>query len=169
MPQRICFSPGQPCPSRPPSTLQRRDACRLGGLRLQSQLPLEARPLARGSKGADRPDSRRRPHRAIEYSFRAGATRMRRSLRVELRAVEPLPHGHAGPLARYDPLAVFIAEGRKRGISIHAWINPYRAATNERLVQPQQQKPRQPPRRQHPPSWAGSSGSIPARPRCRTT
>lgn len=30
----------------------------------------------------------------------------------------------------YDPLAFFIAEGRKRGIAIHAWINPYRAATS---------------------------------------
>lgn len=30
----------------------------------------------------------------------------------------------------YDPLATFIAEGKKRGIEIHAWINPYRAAAN---------------------------------------
>ncbi len=30
----------------------------------------------------------------------------------------------------YDPLAFFIAEGRKRGIAVHAWLNPYRAAAN---------------------------------------
>ncbi len=30
----------------------------------------------------------------------------------------------------YDPLETFIIEGRKRGIDIHAWINPYRAATS---------------------------------------
>lgn len=28
----------------------------------------------------------------------------------------------------YDPLAVFIDEGRRRGVEIHAWINPFRAA-----------------------------------------
>jgi uncharacterized lipoprotein YddW (UPF0748 family) len=38
--------------------------------------------------------------------------------------------GTQGRSPGYDPLAVFIEEGRKRGISIHAWINPYRAATN---------------------------------------
>jgi uncharacterized lipoprotein YddW (UPF0748 family) len=31
----------------------------------------------------------------------------------------------------YDPLATFIAEGQKQGIAIHAWINPYRAATGK--------------------------------------
>ncbi|MBV9491774.1 MAG: family 10 glycosylhydrolase [Verrucomicrobia bacterium] len=30
----------------------------------------------------------------------------------------------------YDPLEAFIQEGRKHGIAIHAWINPYRAAAN---------------------------------------
>jgi uncharacterized lipoprotein YddW (UPF0748 family) len=29
----------------------------------------------------------------------------------------------------YDPLAEFIAEGRKRGVAIHAWINPFRAGS----------------------------------------
>jgi uncharacterized lipoprotein YddW (UPF0748 family) len=32
----------------------------------------------------------------------------------------------------YDPLATFIAEGRAQGIAIHAWINPYRAATSSK-------------------------------------
>lgn len=30
----------------------------------------------------------------------------------------------------YDPLAFFIAEAKKRGIEVHAWLNPYRAAAN---------------------------------------
>ncbi|GAB4242992.1 MAG: hypothetical protein OHK005_07130 [Candidatus Methylacidiphilales bacterium] len=30
----------------------------------------------------------------------------------------------------YDPLAFLIAEGAKRGIAIHAWVNPYRAAVD---------------------------------------
>jgi uncharacterized lipoprotein YddW (UPF0748 family) len=30
----------------------------------------------------------------------------------------------------YDPLDYFIRVGREQGIAIHAWINPYRAATN---------------------------------------
>lgn len=38
--------------------------------------------------------------------------------------------GTQGRSPGYDPLAFFIAEGRKRGIEVHAWINPYRAAAN---------------------------------------
>ena len=30
----------------------------------------------------------------------------------------------------YDPLAVFLQEGRRRGVAIHAWLNPYRAAAS---------------------------------------
>lgn len=33
----------------------------------------------------------------------------------------------------YDPLAFLISEGTKRGIAIHAWINPYRAAVNHTI------------------------------------
>lgn len=36
--------------------------------------------------------------------------------------------GSQGTAPGYDPLAAFIAEGRRRGIAIHAWLNPYRAA-----------------------------------------
>lgn len=38
--------------------------------------------------------------------------------------------GTQGKSPGYDPLATFIEEGRKHGIAIHAWINPYRAAAN---------------------------------------
>jgi len=38
--------------------------------------------------------------------------------------------GRQGGSPGYDPLQVFIVEGRKRGIGIHAWLNPYRAATS---------------------------------------
>lgn len=38
--------------------------------------------------------------------------------------------GTQGRSPGYDPLAFFIEEGRKRGIGIHAWLNPYRAATS---------------------------------------
>jgi uncharacterized lipoprotein YddW (UPF0748 family) len=38
--------------------------------------------------------------------------------------------GKQGASPGYDPLATFVAEGRKRGIRVHAWINPYRAATD---------------------------------------
>ncbi len=30
----------------------------------------------------------------------------------------------------YDPLALFLQEGRRRGVAIHAWLNPYRAASS---------------------------------------
>jgi len=34
----------------------------------------------------------------------------------------------------YDPLAIMIEEAHKKGISFHAWINPYRAQTEENAV-----------------------------------
>ena len=37
--------------------------------------------------------------------------------------------GTQGADPGYDPLAAFIAEGQRRGVAIHAWINPYRAAS----------------------------------------
>lgn len=36
--------------------------------------------------------------------------------------------GKQGADPGYDPLEIFIAQGRKRGVAIHAWINPFRAA-----------------------------------------
>jgi uncharacterized lipoprotein YddW (UPF0748 family) len=38
--------------------------------------------------------------------------------------------GVQGESPGYDPLAVFLEEGSRFGVSIHAWINPYRAASN---------------------------------------
>ncbi|MDX2079999.1 MAG: family 10 glycosylhydrolase [Terrimicrobiaceae bacterium] len=38
--------------------------------------------------------------------------------------------GTQGRSPGYDPLAFFIAEAKKRGIEVHAWLNPYRAAAN---------------------------------------
>jgi uncharacterized lipoprotein YddW (UPF0748 family) len=38
--------------------------------------------------------------------------------------------GTQGQHPGYDPLAFFISQARQRGIQVHAWINPYRAATN---------------------------------------
>ena len=37
--------------------------------------------------------------------------------------------GVQGRSPGYDPLQCFIEEGRSRGVAIHAWINPFRAAT----------------------------------------
>ncbi len=36
--------------------------------------------------------------------------------------------GTQGKDPGYDPLATFLEEGRRRGVAIHAWINPYRGA-----------------------------------------
>lgn len=38
--------------------------------------------------------------------------------------------GTQGQSPGYDPLAFFIAEAKKRGIAVHAWLNPYRAAAS---------------------------------------
>ena len=37
--------------------------------------------------------------------------------------------GTQGKEPGYDPLQTFIEEGQRRGVAIHAWINPFRAAT----------------------------------------
>jgi uncharacterized lipoprotein YddW (UPF0748 family) len=41
--------------------------------------------------------------------------------------------GKQGRGPGFDPLAAFIEEGKKSGIKIHAWFNPYRAAVNASL------------------------------------
>lgn len=38
--------------------------------------------------------------------------------------------GKQGVSPGYDPLAFYIAEGKKRGIEIHAWLNPYRGSAS---------------------------------------
>lgn len=38
--------------------------------------------------------------------------------------------GRQGSGPGFDPLEYFVSEGRKRGIAIHAWLNPYRAGIN---------------------------------------
>jgi len=38
--------------------------------------------------------------------------------------------GRQGHTPGFDPLQVFIKEAKLRGIAVHAWINPYRVATN---------------------------------------
>ncbi len=37
--------------------------------------------------------------------------------------------GTQGGNPGYDPLETFISEGKRRGVAIHAWINPFRAAS----------------------------------------
>ena len=41
--------------------------------------------------------------------------------------------GTQGVSPGYDPLAFFISEAKKRGIEVHAWLNPYRGAANASL------------------------------------
>lgn len=38
--------------------------------------------------------------------------------------------GVQGRSPGYDPLAFFISQAKARGLAVHAWINPYRAAAN---------------------------------------
>lgn len=38
--------------------------------------------------------------------------------------------GTQGASPGYDPLAFLISEAKKRGIQVHAWLNPYRGAAN---------------------------------------
>jgi uncharacterized lipoprotein YddW (UPF0748 family) len=77
--------------------------------------------------------------RLLDGAQRAGLNAVMVQVRPESDAlypssIEPWSRYLTGVQGRspgYDPLAVFLAEGRKRGIAVHAWINPYRAAANK--------------------------------------
>lgn len=42
--------------------------------------------------------------------------------------------GKAGTGVSYDPLAIMVNEARARGLSVHAWINPYRTMTDSEFA-----------------------------------
>jgi uncharacterized lipoprotein YddW (UPF0748 family) len=74
----------------------------------------------------------------VEAAARSGLNALMVQVRPEADALyasqlEPWSRfltGTQGLAPGYDPLAYFIQEGHKQGIAIHAWINPYRAASN---------------------------------------
>ena len=76
--------------------------------------------------------------RIIDVATRTGLNALMVQVRPECDAlysssIEPWSRfltGTQGVSPGYDPLAYFIEEGKREGIAIHAWINPYRAATN---------------------------------------
>ena len=76
-------------------------------------------------------------HRLVDTAADAGLNALMVQVRPEADALyasrlEPWSRfltGTQGADPGYDPLATFIAEGRRRGVAIHAWINPYRAAS----------------------------------------
>ena len=74
----------------------------------------------------------------VEAAARSGLNALMVQVRPESDAlyssrIEPWSRyltGRQGGAPGYDPLDYFIRAGRERGIAIHAWINPYRAAAN---------------------------------------
>jgi uncharacterized lipoprotein YddW (UPF0748 family) len=74
----------------------------------------------------------------IDVAARSGLNALMVQVRPECDAlysssIEPWSRfltGTQGVSPGYDPLAYFIEEGKREGIAIHAWINPFRAATN---------------------------------------
>lgn len=76
--------------------------------------------------------------RLLDTAKRSGLNALMLQVRPESDAlyssnIEPWSRyltGTQGQSPGYDPLAFFIAEARKRGIGIHAWLNPYRGAAN---------------------------------------
>jgi uncharacterized lipoprotein YddW (UPF0748 family) len=74
----------------------------------------------------------------IDVAARGGLNALMVQVRPECDAlysssIEPWSRfltGTQGVSPGYDPLAYFIEEGKRGGIAVHAWINPYRAATN---------------------------------------
>ncbi len=61
-------------------------------------------------------------------SFKCGLREMRCIPRISNHGADTSPAARGSP--GFDPLAFFIAEGKKRGVEIHAWLNPYRAAAD---------------------------------------
>ncbi len=63
---------------------------------------------------------------ALVFQIRPHADALYRS---ELEPWSPYLTGRMGraPRPAYDPLEMILEEGHKRGIEIHAWLNPYRA------------------------------------------
>ncbi len=51
------------------------------------------------------------------------------------------------PSERWDPLEFFISEAHKRGIELHAWLNPYRVTSDAKEVLPENHLYRQHPER----------------------
>jgi uncharacterized lipoprotein YddW (UPF0748 family) len=76
--------------------------------------------------------------RMLDAAKRAGLNTILLQVRPESDAlyaspIEPWSRsltGSQGASPGYDPLAFCIAEARKRGIEVHAWINPYRAVAS---------------------------------------
>lgn len=76
--------------------------------------------------------------RLLDAAKRAGLNAVLLQVRPESDAlyaspIEPWSRyltGSPGTSPGYDPLAFCIAEARKRGIEVHAWINPYRAVAS---------------------------------------
>jgi uncharacterized lipoprotein YddW (UPF0748 family) len=74
----------------------------------------------------------------VEAAARSGLNALMVQVRPESDAlyssrIEPWSRyltGRQGAAPGYDPLDYFIRIGRERGVAIHAWINPYRAAAN---------------------------------------
>ncbi len=53
--------------------------------------------------------------------------------------------GTAGVSPGYDPLAFAIAEAHARGLELHAWVNPFRAAIHaQRQIAPQSRRAEHP-------------------------
>lgn len=76
--------------------------------------------------------------RLLDAAKRAGLNAVMLQVRPESDALYPSSlepwsrflTGSQGVSPGYDPLAFFIAEAKKRGIGVHAWINPYRGAAS---------------------------------------
>ncbi len=76
-------------------------------------------------------------HRLVARAADSGLNALMVQVRPEADALYPSDlepwsrflTGTQGGDPGYDPLATFIAEGRRRGVAIHAWINPFRAAS----------------------------------------
>ena len=76
-------------------------------------------------------------HRIVDRAANCGLNALMVQVRPESDALyasdlEPWSRyltGKQGGDPGYDPLATFIAEGRQRGVAIHAWLNPFRAAS----------------------------------------
>lgn len=91
------------------------------------------------------PDSQRAELRAVfDRAQQVGLNAIVLHVRMAADAMYPTPHapwsvyltGEVGraPVPAYDPLAYAVREAHARGLELHAWFNPFRAAPPDRKV-----------------------------------
>lgn len=102
----------------------------VGRLRLQSRLALQARSQRGESAGRTSGHSRPSQSHQAQCHPAPNSPCRRRAHASKIEPWSAFLTGSQGEGPGYDPLALAIREAHARGIELHAWFNPFRAATS---------------------------------------